>query len=188
MDAVVRGARYTFVWSTFLTDPDAVKATAAAVRQLVADASSPDRGSALVIVGGGGWDVSGRSLKNLAPAGWWRGAVSAQAVADGMRLLLTSLKAAIGASIDEASTVLGLAACSADLSEHGGLIQEVQGLQRRVASKVGFHYLERAKSMGELFWPNNPCHATHPFGVMSDLHVQAFLLGLRRQRQGGKKS
>eukprot|EP00966_Prymnesium_polylepis_P133366 3082707-Prymnesium_polylepis.1 len=32
---------------------------------------------------------------------------------------------------------------------------------------------------GATFWPNVPCHNAHPYGVMSDLHVQAVLIGMQ---------
>ena len=191
MDVELYGARYTFIWSTYVSNAASVAETTDTLRRLVSTQNVATTQLAPILLHGGGWwDLHNFNhvLPNMSRS------ERAMSMARGLRTLLGGLQAAVahsqppgGGRVAALGIELGLTACT-------GKEVNKSALARRsiaaVANEAGFLVLERMPAMVTFtprFWPNNPCHNSHPYGVMSDLHVQALLIGLQlRAQRGGR--
>lgn len=183
LDVHLHGSRHTYIWSTYLTDEDSINRTVAAVVSASAE-SFPTRKAPIILHTGGWWDIKNFNHV-LRPMSIHSRATQ---IANGTARLLRQLVSSVAHFVQHSPLMieLELSCCS---QEEARLTLPVRTNVQRQAELEGFIVLPRVPSMlNASWWPNNPCHHSHPFGVMSDLHVQAVLIGLQHDQRGVKES
>ena len=158
LDTRLHGSRHTFIWSTYLSEPDAVSinATVTALKRIVA--VGPVWLEPIIIHAGGWWDIRNYNhvLQDMASG------ARSEGIAFGLRKLLSGLRAAVTrpGQLRPQVVELGLTACSGKEVNKSHLAR--RSIQA-ISAELGFHVLERMPSMaGSHFWANNPCHNAHP--------------------------
>ena len=182
LDMNLHGSRHTYIWSTYLTDEDSINRTVAAVVSASAD-SFPTRKAPIILHTGGWWDL--KNFNNvLRPMSIQSRATR---IANSIAGLLRRLVSSVTHFVQHPPLIIELELSCCTLEE-ARLTFPVRTNVQRQAELEGFVVLPRVPSMvNTSWWANNPCDSTHPFGVMSDLHVQAVLIGLQHDQLGEKE-